>query len=387
MQNLMIEAETKPTARPVPDGRNKPIQGLRGLAAILVVIAHVYGMAHIGGLCHPFANPILDVAVSMLGRFAVVTFFFISGYLIVQSLVKHADVRVFIRNRAARIYPVFLVLHVIIFALGPVLGYHWMVTLQHSTTAYLTAFVTNLFFLPGIFDLPLAQKNAWSLSFEWLFYLTACGCFLSMTLMRTRKVLGWLALAGTLTVIVAALWQRPEMGYFLVGVLVWYLIDCRKVRFQETRFTSVLSTGSFLLAYCSYISGHPAFCYLFGAVFFVTLVCGIGWLARVLSTRAFQFLGMISYSLYLVHPFVLDGLRVVVQHKIQGHVSSFVAVSLFAVVGSVLSILISTASYRLIEVKLTNRIFRKPKAHSAASSGSKCSTRTAETASASNPVK
>jgi len=67
--------------------------------------------------------------------------------------------------------------------------------------------------------------------------------------------------------------------------------------------------------------------------FFFTVVHQTGWFARFLQTRLLHGLGKISYSLYLIHPFVLDAARAVVLHLAPRLPSDALALALFAILG------------------------------------------------------
>ena len=54
-----------------------------------------------------------------MGGHGVELFFMISGFLIPASLVRHASVGKFFYDRALRILPVFVVLHLVLFVAGP----------------------------------------------------------------------------------------------------------------------------------------------------------------------------------------------------------------------------------------------------------------------------
>ena len=64
-------------------------------------------------------------------------------------------------------------------------------------------------------------------------------------------------------------------------------------------------------------------------------------------------MGAISYSLYLIHPFVLDPIRRILTKYGSPSVDAF----MFVVVGPALAILVSYLSYLFIEKKLTDRLF------------------------------
>ena len=143
------------------------VQGLRGFAAMSVFCLHLYLMALHGGF-FPHFPPFVEGAWSTLGN-GVGLFFIISGFVIPASLVRHGNIRQFIKDRVLRIMPLFTLLHLIVFTVGPFIGYKWMrgIDLKY----YAELFLANLTFTALPFGLPLAQQNAWTLTYEWLFYI------------------------------------------------------------------------------------------------------------------------------------------------------------------------------------------------------------------------
>ena len=98
------------------------IQGLRGVAAISVLIVHLYDMPLLAGFL-PHVPGWFHGTINMGGH-GVELFFMISGLLIPASLVRHASVAKFFYDRALRILPVFVVLHLVLFVAGPIVFYH-----------------------------------------------------------------------------------------------------------------------------------------------------------------------------------------------------------------------------------------------------------------------
>src|SRR5579885_2972754 len=197
-------------ARPqfYPRGLNLQVHGLRGLAALLVFVFHIYGMATLAGFWP--AAAVESWGFMYFGRHAVELFFIISGYLIAGSVQRHGDARLFLIDRCIRIYPAFLAIHLIVFALGPPLHYKWMSGI--APAAWARAFVENALFLPGLFDLPLAQLNAWSLSYEAGFYLLCAAVWAVGR--RLGRGAGWAVLVAAT---VPLLCLYPKAAYFLDG--------------------------------------------------------------------------------------------------------------------------------------------------------------------------
>lgn len=340
--------------------RNTTIEGLRGVSAFWVLLAHLVAMpAHSGSFGSPALSSVLPFTKT-LGYFGVVSFFMISGFLIVQTLVRHADLRRFFINRAVRIYPVFLVFHILLFCVGPRFGYEWMGALRGHPAAWTVAFLQNLFFLPGVLPLPVAQKNAWSLSFEFFFYLLAALGWVAYAARIKRQA--W-ALPCALLVLGLSgvfVWLRPAAWFFVSGVAAYLLFPKLQAATAQIRFWK--HTGPlWAMAMFGALNASPLLAAVLGFAAFVTISQEWGSLSRLLRRRVFLFLGRISYSLYLVHPFALAPLRALVG-RVAAHFTfdggAWVAHALFVVLGIPLCVGIAYLSYALLEVGLTSRFLR-----------------------------
>lgn len=330
--------------------RNPAIDGLRGLAAGMVLALHLYGALVTGGLVDP-AGPAGRLAwLFAFGHRGVELFFLISGYLIVGSLVRHRDAARFLMHRLVRVYPAFLLPHLLIFAVGPQIGYGWMAGID--PLRWLGHFVSNLLFLPGLFDLPIANIVAWTLSLEMAFYLLAAAAWvIGQQRSRWRKMAGigaWLALVALV------LHRHPRTAFFAAGALVWWLQQGENAAVRRFQAIAVLD-----------LVGVAGLCLLFERAFAASLVCGLvalvgvvgnrGLLCRLLGTRALQYLGDISYSLYLWHPLVLFAMK-----RMLGPATGLPAgqpanVIVFLVVAVGGSLVAGDLSYRWIEEGFTRR--------------------------------
>lgn len=351
---------TLPAARPsIAESRNRSIQGLRGLAAAMVLVFHIQMMGAKGEFWDelPLGNWLHEI-----GPIAVRLFFFISGYLIVGSLWKSGDIRRFAMNRVLRIYPVFLVLHLVMFTLGPVVNYEWvggssgdtMGRLMGDPLAWTFHFLSNLFFLPGLFPLPIAQQNAWSLSYEALFYLMAAFMFIAWSRYdqihgRVQWWFGW-------TLMLSFCLYDADGWFFLIGVAVWWLQKEGRLKLPKLGPLDLFSlVGGFVLFH----AGQKALSAIILSLFFIMVVLEQGWSRPLLQSRVMNFLGTISYSMYLVHPFALEALRRALHHGtphgklVQG------APWLFWIVGPAFAVLCAWLSYVLIEKRFTRWLSSK----------------------------
>ena len=348
---------------------NLSIHGLRGFAAIAVVFFHVHGM----GAKNNALWTSID-SIESFGPFCVCIFFCISGFLIAQTLEKHNSLRTFAKNRLVRIYPVFLLLHLIMFAVGPAKGYDWMGLLKYGSLDYFKAFFANLFFLPGIFELPIAQKNAWSLSYEALFYIIAGLVWKTSTSLRgMAKNLCLIVLAAATVVVI---YNRINAVFFLIGVGCYLIQNYYDRSKSESRQYSdentnpviknsnrqqVLSTyrlglPSLVIAAIGY-AYHPLIAVPFLCIFFFEVVLEEAFSARILRQPVMQFLGTISYSLYLIHPFVMDSVRSIAVKIAAGNPQ--MGNLTLILLGPMLSILVAWISYQLVERKFTKFILAK----------------------------
>ena len=351
----MEKAETLegvPAPRPRGQGSNHAIAGLRGLAASSVVLFHTYEMSFKRGLVGELPSTWWGAMLHWTGGINVCLFFCISGFLIVGSLFRHSDVREFAINRVARIMPVFAILHLVMFTVGVAANYEWMGGLKGSPVRYVGSFLSNLLFLPGVFSLPLAQKNAWTLSYEALFYVLAALGFVAW-----RRAAWQRAVLGVAVVLAAGafVFVHSLAAYFLVGVFAfWLLSGGRGEAFR--RAPAWLGLVAWALGWYAF-SVEPLYGLLPLGVAFLTLVYQRGWLSSLLSSSPLQALGRVSYSLYLVHPFVLDPIRSVVVRLVAPRLGNVPAALLFSLVGFSSAIAVAFLSYAWIEQRLTKRLF------------------------------
>ncbi|MEU4622698.1 acyltransferase [Actinoplanes sp. NPDC023801] len=133
------------------------LDGLRAVAVLLVVYAHLTRYAFTG---------LRAVTGEWLhaGTAGVMLFFLVSGYIIPASLERHGDLRRFWIGRARRLFPLYLAVIAVLATARP-------------PADPLTAAVGHATMLPFLTGVPLVTAVFWTLSFEMVFYLLVTTLF------------------------------------------------------------------------------------------------------------------------------------------------------------------------------------------------------------------
>ena len=150
--------------------------GIRLVAALLVIIAHSSSLL---GLGYSSIDPTKFLFGIGMGRFGVLTFFIISGFLITKSWENKKNTVDFALARILRIYPAAIVVVLLsALVLGPLLtNLPLTVYFNHETTHLYLEDVTlyrMYYYLPGVFETnPMSSINGslWTLPYEFTCYV------------------------------------------------------------------------------------------------------------------------------------------------------------------------------------------------------------------------
>lgn len=306
---------------PIPsaEGRRlRHVDALRAVAALLVLWRHVADFfvqadpsGNAGGR---WLQVIADKAD--VGHVGVIVFFLISGYVIPFSIRvgQPAAVGSFLIKRFFRIFPAYW----LSIPLGALTGF-WI--WKQPFTAQ--DFAINLTLLQSVVGARPAEGLYWTLLAEWTFYALCVALLLSGSLFNMRRVCV-LALAF-LSVYVAQL-AIIRIGVPIaganVGIACFYLSimlcgtlyrRCLVDRGSDDTPGLRFGVGALFAAHLLALPiagwwaagfGHSA--WISSGVGFAVFIVGTRWL-RV-STRLTDWLGQISYSIYLLHPVVFMAL-------------------------------------------------------------------------------
>ena len=289
--------------------RNRDLDGVRGLAILLVVAAHVGLPVRWGGLS------------------GVTLFFVLSGYLITSLLIREWDrwgsisLWRFWGRRAVRLLPALVVL----LAVVPLL---LALTDDPELAGYPVAALSSLFYVGNyvrIFGTDLGVLNhLWSLSVEEQFYVLWPPVFIAvMTWFRSRALAIVLALACLATFY--SVWTQGsairldismETNVFalLLGVGLAFALATVRARGWTLPGGTALVPFLLLIAVSAFPghglkTDHALFRPL-GAVFAVIGVwlvyAAVSGHSRLVGSRVMVFFGTISYALYLWHQALIN---------------------------------------------------------------------------------
>ena len=321
---------------PGADLRFPELQGQRGLAALAVLVFHVYQYDRSGSdarfpLQDTWAHPLL------FGLDAAVDWFFVlSAFLLTLPYARALldgrplpGAREFLGRRAVRILPLYVVAVVVVWASrNPTLPGEWRDLVQHLTFTHV--FDQERFFW--------TIGPAWSLAVEVQFYvvLAVLGSVLARTAARAAtpaRRLAPLVVAIAALATVSVAWclllgvaqDRPASQYplwfglpaklsvFALGMAAAVLVALRPRTLTRSATWSLRAGGTALLVLAAVTlvdreSGARdwAFHALSGLAFTAVVVAGAlgprqGPWHRVSSYGVLPWVGLVSYSLYLWH--------------------------------------------------------------------------------------
>lgn len=298
----------------------RPMEGLRGLAVLLVFLVHYATLVVPWVPAHGLASEVLD-AIHAVGNVGVDLFFVLSGFLIYGGLIESSRPFFgYLQRRVQRIYPAFLAVFVLYLVLSVGLGRSE--TLPGEPGAAVLYVVWNLLLLPGLLPIKPLIAVAWSLSYEFFFYLLVP---LVIRLTGLRRLgrgwrLGFILLMTNLALAGFAIWGGPvRMTMFLAGMLLHELLsDGRPARLST--LTGLMAGAVALAVPLVPMPGAALQALRVGLIYFGFLgLCLVALqrpenaLGRWLSWTPLRWMGNVSYSYYLLHGLALQAFFSVLQ--------------------------------------------------------------------------
>lgn len=365
-----------------------PLESLRGIAALTVVIFHFQVGSHFN---NSFTNN---------GTLMVDFFFVLSGFVICLSykdrLSSVPSLIEFQKRRFWRLYPLHLLMLFVFLAIEFA---KYLVEIKFGLEANnpafsennVTSFVANLFLLQNWMLANLTWNYpSWSISAEFFTYLIFATTLL---LVKNKKVLVTIAflyivISGYLLLmfswgadinIVSNGPVRCVYGFF-VGVIACLV----SVRLRNVRLKNSLPAALLLVA-CVWCISNVGIIFYFEIslpLLFATAIVAVAktsdrtTISKILSDVRLVWLGTISYGVYMIHAAVLwcltQTLRFIFKFQIKSNgegrlhidISSVWLADLLTIFAIAVTVVLASLSYRMLEKplysNLTNPMLNKP---------------------------
>lgn len=274
------------------DGRVTSLDGLRGLAALAVV-----GYHYTTDFVEDYA-PTGWVAVDLAyGRFGVVLFFIISGFVITTTLERTRSGGDYLVSRFARLFPAYWLAVVVTFVTVSAIG-------LPGWNRSLPDLLANLTMLQSFMGRPDIDQVYWTLAFELTFYVLMIGLWLSPLRHRLQAVLwAWLSMALLYEYFEPDLPLRMAQVWRKLLVLKFAHLFIAGIALRQLHLHGPNVGWLALAAACVAMQAlHTELAPVWITAFLVALVAlAVGGWLPLLGCRPLLFLGGISYTLYLAH--------------------------------------------------------------------------------------
>jgi peptidoglycan/LPS O-acetylase OafA/YrhL len=314
------------------------LNGLRFIAALMVIIHHIEQFKSIYGLPNNFSS----TTIQIFGELGVVLFFVLSGFLITYLLLEEESqtgtilIRNFYIRRILRIWPLYFLIVILALLVLPNIPIFVLPDYDRAEVSRDLAgkIFLYLFFLPNLVSplfgvVPYASLT-WSIGTEEQFYLT--WPVLLKNIKKYRILLMFLVLFGYLLVARALYSSRTDflpLKYEITAFWSTFNIDCMAI---GGLFALLLHTKNFLLKffqnkYLFYFALVLASMMIYQGIYFpILMVNAIKfeylfkefyalWFGIIilnfasnqkilisLESKILHYLGKVSYGLYMYHP-------------------------------------------------------------------------------------
>jgi peptidoglycan/LPS O-acetylase OafA/YrhL len=366
------------------------LDGLRGLAALSVVLLHyVQGFApflvgYVATRRHvPFERAIstTPLQLPLAGNFAVCIFFVLSGFVLSLSFFRHKDAAVLIPSAARRYFRLLLP------ALGSVMLAYFVLRVggihakQASVGSESSTWLAILWNSPAHLSQALYQGfyGIWFGAFNvsdsynvvlWTMHYELLGSFLVfMFLALFGKMQNrWLIYAAFGLIFIKTYYlgfvfgmaisdifvTQPAVKNKLSNRLLWFLLPVAIVLGTWTNGTIYQSVYSRIHVAALSPAELEIFMHTLGALIIVLAAIKLDALSRLLKTRMLQYLGKISFALYLTHLVILGSLASYLFTVILPHAGYVAATTVAFTVSVSISLIVATFYTRWVDMPSIN---------------------------------
>lgn len=336
----------------------KNLDGIRAIAALMVLVRHFFHNDSISYGINQY--PILSKITGLL-QHGVTLFFVLSGFVITRILLNSINNKnyfsSFYKRRILRIFPLYYGSLVIYYVFAYYMNWN---PNNNSIIPYFT-YLQNLEWLTGVEG--FGPNHFWSLAVEEHFYLFWPLLLFFIPKMHLRGTIIFLVL---LAIPIKYLFFKLdiEIDYnsltrydgLLIGALIAYfeINDLNKYKRYLGRYgwfilVICLFTGAFIFnvqdkfPLLNALAKHPILNITFGIIIsFLAFNYKESLISRILETRILQYLGQISYGIYVWHMLVIFLMELDFLHSNIWYIDLIICTSL--------TIIISHISYYYFEL-------------------------------------
>jgi peptidoglycan/LPS O-acetylase OafA/YrhL len=370
------------------------LNGLRCIAAFMVIIGHIEWLKKCSGLSNleyiPFIEGLADNGVTL--------FFVLSGFLITYLLLSEKKlsgsihIKHFFMRRILRIWPLYYVILLLSFFVFPLFIPYPGLGVQGMHAFHFNQFVLYFFLFPNVSNVLISVSTfanpLWSLGVEeqfyfiWPFVLTHCKKYLlsfltlfSVLLIIFRKLFfllrdnleeGWIQKAFGLAAQVLQALPFECMCIGAMAAVVLFQQQTRLLQIIYSRWFQLLLYLLLLLSLLYNYQNHLSTKHIINSLLFAALILNIASNKKSflkLNNPIADFLGKISYGMYLFHFSIVCAVIAFVQPFIQSPILfNMIVYGLVALC----TISVSYVSYRYFESPFLKRKLKYSMVQSAA---------------------
>jgi peptidoglycan/LPS O-acetylase OafA/YrhL len=289
-------------------------------------------------------SPLHDVF--KLGKYGVQMFFVISGYIICESLfLSKYSIKIsfkFLAKRFIRINPstylitiAYLLIELFSYLAS---GYHLIL----SDPFNYKLLATNFLFLSNIFETNFYIAPFWTLEIEFQFYLLIAIIFPVLT--HNTLVIRYFTLA------LLIFFGFSNISILLSEYLACFLLGIVYFLFSNSLIGKNIFTFSLVIIATIFLRNSQYF-----ELFFSFLSLYLISIKKPIKSNIFQFMGKISYSLYIVHAFLFMYFDVILNKFDMNHLHESIPTKALIIIAYCgIAILISSKFYQYFEKPLIN---------------------------------
>jgi len=302
------------------------MEGIRGFAVFLVFLVHYVSLI----------KPWLDESsitfhvseyIHSIGSIGVDLFFVLSGYLIYGMLIKkHRAFKGYMIRRIQRIYPTFTVVFIIYLTLSVLFPFESKIPIEWKDA--LIFIIQNYLLMPGLFDVTAIVTVAWSLSYEFFYYL-AIPLLIASLSMRSWKMKYRIIFFILITLCCFYYFSENSgpirLVMFISGILLYETIENEIIKNMPPvgLLALVLAIVSVIVLVALGYNDWWRYLFLYVLFYIFCLECFLlsGFTTQLFLTDPLRWLGNMSYSYYLLHGLTLKFIFMMLEiiHPSQGN--------------------------------------------------------------------